>query len=293
MKERFKNIGRGLGYFGIYVASQIAGSMACSIGFGIYVGVKAAKEGKVTSGVAVERATELLQNNMGIVVITSAILALLTLAIMYKVRHEKMSEKINLKPVSAKSVVAGAGIGTAMYILVVGVLMNLPLSESMINSYADSATGLFTQSAILAIIGNVFAAPIIEEVIFRGLLFDRLKKAMPVGFAMVLSSATFGLMHGQIIWVCYATVVGLFLAYIYHKTGSILPTIAAHMFLNGTSTLVNYTKLSNFATERFFNTALFLAVPVVILLMIFAFRNGRQVAEVKVVEVIYKSTKRI
>ena len=84
----------------------------------------------------------------------------------------------------------------------------------------------------------------------RGLLFDRLKKAMPVGLAMVLSLAAFGLMHGQIIWVCYAAVVGLFLAYIYHKTGSILPTIAAHMFLNGTCIIWKYDKNSRNSSSR-------------------------------------------
>lgn len=280
MKERFKNIGRGFGYFGIYLASQVAGSLMCSIGFGIYAGYKAGKEGMVSGSNTMDYVVDSIQNNMGLVVIVSAILALLVIAIMYKLRHEKMFEKINLKPVSSKNVIAGAGIGTAMYILVVGVLINLPLSDNMLNSYSESASGLFTQSAILAIMGNIFAAPIIEEVFFRGLLFDRLKKAMPVGLAMIISSVVFGLMHGQVIWVCYATVVGLFLSYIYHKSGSILPTIAAHMFLNGTSTLVNYTRLSSFATETFFDIALFVAVPVIILLMVVIFRNRDEAKDV-------------
>ncbi len=285
MKERFKNIGRGLGYFGIYFASQLAGSFISSMGFGIYAGYKAARDGVTDSGKIMESTMGLIQNNMGIMVIVSAVLAILTLAIIYKARHEKMSEKINLKPASAKHILAGAGIGTAMYILVVGVLMHLPLSENMLNSYAESANGLFSQSVILAIIGNVIAAPVIEEIIFRGLLFDRFKKAMPVGLAMLLSSVIFGLMHGQIVWVCYATVVGLFLAFIYHKTGSILPGVVAHMFLNGTSTLVNCTKLSAYATEGVFNIALFAAVPAIILIMVFAFRKSRETAEVKVATV--------
>jgi len=52
------------------------------------------------------------------------------------------------------------------------------------------------------------------------------------------------------------------------------------MFLNGTSTLVNYTRLSNFATETFFDIALFVAVPVIILLMVVIFRNHDEAKDV-------------
>ncbi len=77
----------------------------------------------------------------------------------------------------------------------------------------------------------VICAPIFEELIFRKFLVDRAVR-YGEGVAVVLSGLMFGLFHGNLAQFIYATTLGMFLAFIYVKTGKIIYTIALHMFVN-------------------------------------------------------------
>ena len=78
----------------------------------------------------------------------------------------------------------------------------------------------------------IIAAPIIEELIFRKLLIDRIS---PFGekTAIFASALAFGLVHGNFSQFFYAFAIGLLFGYIYVKTRNILYTIVLHMFVNG------------------------------------------------------------
>ena len=283
MKENLKNIGRALGYGGVYLGGQITGGIIASMGLGIYSGIKCRMEGITDREVIVQRYMDTYQSVTGIIVVLAAIITISFLAVFFAIRKEKMSEKINAVKSNPQNILLSAGLGFMMYFAIVGILINLPISEEMMQSYTSASTGLFTQNFAIAVLSNIIAAPIIEEIIFRGLIFDRLKKAMPVIPAMVISSVLFGLAHGQIIWICYATAVGLVLAFIYHKTRSIIPCMTAHMVLNGTSTLINYSGLSLSAT--FFTVAAVAALIVMTVLIVMMIKKNAsepRMAEVKV-----------
>ena len=93
-----------------------------------------------------------------------------------------------------------------------------------------------TLGAIAAGILIVIAAPISEEVFFRGFMFAGIRRRAPFAVAAVSSAAIWGLFHytGPDSWgVCLQLAIfGVVLAWLYERTGSILPTIAVHMFNN-------------------------------------------------------------
>lgn len=74
-------------------------------------------------------------------------------------------------------------------------------------------------------------APIMEELVFRKILCDRL---LPLGegYTVVLSAVIFGLAHGNFFQFFYAFALGLLFALIYVKTGRIRYTIAYHAIIN-------------------------------------------------------------
>lgn len=78
----------------------------------------------------------------------------------------------------------------------------------------------------------VVLAPIIEEVVYRGLV---IKLVSPYGkkLAVFLSALIFGLMHGNLSQFVTAFVVGIIYATIALKTNSIIPTIVMHALNNG------------------------------------------------------------
>jgi uncharacterized protein len=78
------------------------------------------------------------------------------------------------------------------------------------------------------------AAPISEEVCFRGMLFGGLRERLPRWAAALVSAAVFGALHAftGIGAVPPLIVFGLIMALLYEKTGSIVPGVILHMLNN-------------------------------------------------------------
>lgn len=80
---------------------------------------------------------------------------------------------------------------------------------------------------------------VVEEFIFRGLIFNGYKKRNPF-VAILLSSALFGLIHMNINQFSYAFVIGVVFALLVYATGSLVPSIFAHFLINGTSVVLSH-----------------------------------------------------
>jgi membrane protease YdiL (CAAX protease family) len=85
----------------------------------------------------------------------------------------------------------------------------------------------------------VVAAPISEEVCFRGMLFGGLRQRLPRVAAALLASVIFGGLHALtgVTAVPPLIAFGFVLALLYEKTGSILPGIILHMLNNSVALL--------------------------------------------------------
>ena len=82
----------------------------------------------------------------------------------------------------------------------------------------------------------VIVAPVSEEIFFRAFLFRGMRNGMHAVLAALLASGIWGLFHytGPGTWgvVVQITVFGLWLSWLYERTGSIYPTIAVHTLNN-------------------------------------------------------------
>ncbi|MBO4846955.1 MAG: CPBP family intramembrane metalloprotease [Lachnospiraceae bacterium] len=115
----------------------------------------------------------------------------------------------------------------------------------ILNSHIGKITGkggmnpivdvLGSMSVIVQVIVAVICAPIFEELAFRKFLLDRIS-GFGEATAVFISGLMFGLLHGNLAQFTYAFGMGLFLAYIYIRTGKIIYTIMIHMIVNGLST---------------------------------------------------------
>jgi uncharacterized protein len=85
----------------------------------------------------------------------------------------------------------------------------------------------------------VIAAPISEEVCFRGMLFGGLRERLPRLAAALLSGIVFGGLHALtgVSAVPPLIVFGFLLSLLYEKTGSIVPGIILHMLNNSVALL--------------------------------------------------------
>lgn len=83
-----------------------------------------------------------------------------------------------------------------------------------------------------AILSSVVAAPILEEVLFRGLIFESCRERFGRGAALLFSALLFGVIHIVPVQMINAFVVGLILGYVYLRTRSLLAVIILHAVNN-------------------------------------------------------------
>ena len=85
----------------------------------------------------------------------------------------------------------------------------------------------------------MIAAPISEEICFRGMLFGGLRERLPRLAAALLAGLVFGGLHALtgVTAVPPLIVFGFVLALLYERTGSIVPCILLHMLNNSVALL--------------------------------------------------------
>ena len=74
--------------------------------------------------------------------------------------------------------------------------------------------------------------PLAEELLYRGVVYRRMRAVFGVRAAIVLSAVLFGLMHANLVQFLYAGLLGLLLAYLTERTGSLWAAVAAHIGAN-------------------------------------------------------------
>ncbi|HLR59398.1 MAG TPA: type II CAAX endopeptidase family protein [Pseudogracilibacillus sp.] len=86
-------------------------------------------------------------------------------------------------------------------------------------------------STIFLLIPAIFA-PILEELVFRKIIFGSLYKRMNFFWAAILSSIAFGVIHLDLTHLLIYTGMGLVFSYLYVKTKTIIVPIIVHMGMN-------------------------------------------------------------
>ena len=110
-------------------------------------------------------------------------------------------------------------------------------------------------------------APVTEEIFFRGMLLRVFSKANQ-RFAVFATAFFFGLAHGNLPQFSLAFLLGILLAHITLKHGSIIPSIIVHMFINTFVTVSSYAEegsifsgiLNLILISSFFTGIVFLAI---------------------------------
>lgn len=115
----------------------------------------------------------------------------------------------------------------------IGVIINLILTLVLgIRTDSTALTeGLLGDGALVLVIAAVFCAPVVEEMIFRKILIDRVRKYGELP-AILISGLMFGLFHGNFTQFFYAAALGLLFAWVYIRTGKVIHTIAMHFMVN-------------------------------------------------------------
>ena len=90
----------------------------------------------------------------------------------------------------------------------------------------------------LMVFAAVIAAPLCEEIVFRGYLYPAAKKFVGPWAAGACSALVFAAAHGSLAALLPLFVFGCLLVFIYEKTGSLWAPVAVHFCFNGATVLI-------------------------------------------------------
>jgi len=104
----------------------------------------------------------------------------------------------------------------------------IPMSESVKELFLD----ISRQTGIFSFILMVIAAPILEELIFRGIILDGLLTKYSTVKSILLSSFLFGFVHLNPWQFVTGFILGIFIGWVYYRTKSLSFPIIIHATAN-------------------------------------------------------------
>lgn len=204
MKNVMKQSGKAICYFLLFLGVQTVTTVLLLIGCGLKIGSEAAQSGAVPTEQEIleQSAGLILEQSAGLfgrVVIVSGLVTLFILWLFFLIRKKSFIQEVSLHRIDKTKILPLILLGAGLSLLLTCILSVLPMPQELMESYGEASQGLLVGSLPIRLLSNVIVAPIVEEVIFRGLIFSRLKKAMNVWPAIIISSLLFGLGHGQLL----------------------------------------------------------------------------------------------
>ena len=237
-------------YLGLFLGSQVLVMMPVVIAFAIQAAVGG---GEVDQGALMQ----MLTGQSTKYSLIANMLTLVVIMIFYLVRRKKFSEALWLRKVDAPTLLEGVAFAPGLYLIVSAVLFALP--ESWLESYNEASAGI-TTGGVVGVLAVVVAAPVVEEIVFRGLIMTRLSRAMPGWLAVLLSAAIFGVCHGHPVWFGYAFALGTVFGFMDLRAGSIWPSVLGHVAFNSFSQIITVLPESDETEIMFLAVFLILAV---------------------------------
>lgn len=100
------------------------------------------------------------------------------------------------------------------------------------DGFEQVAEALYGGSLLIEFLAIAVAAPLVEELLFRGLVYQRIRKLTSARIAIFLSALYFGVYHMNVVQGIYAFLLGLLLAWICEKYQTLWAPILFHAAAN-------------------------------------------------------------
>jgi len=228
-----------------------------------------------------EMTEELTGGIMGNIVWITLFSCLLTIAVVFiymSARGLKIRSELRFRKI---------GIGTILLSLAVGLVMNfatgyiisvLPIPEQVIADYNELVgDNLFSGGFVISFIAMAVVVPFTEELVFRGMSFNFLRRGMALTLALILQSLLFAGIHMIPLQVAYVLPTAVTLGLIYMWTDNLIAPVLAHISYNGFSAIISMLQVTEDAAEvaetvNYLPHAL-IAVAIVIGLMYLLYRS--------------------
>lgn len=176
-------------------------------------------------------------------VLNSSILDALSIVFILYFTVGQYKEKLKAVGINFKNFIRNVFYGIAGYIAIIPALFMVLIFTAIIlklTNYSPKEqviVGMFMRQTnpVFLIYTSIFAAiagPIAEELFFRGFMYTAVKKRMGIFWATMITASIFAFLHGHVVGFLPIMVLGILLAHLYERTGTLVSSITVHMLHN-------------------------------------------------------------
>lgn len=94
------------------------------------------------------------------------------------------------------------------------------------------AQEVYRQNLLLTAVSSVIFAPVMEELLFREIIYRRMQSVYGVRAAVIISSLLFAVGHASLIQVIYGFLMGMLFALNYRERGTVISPMLMHAAAN-------------------------------------------------------------
>ncbi|MFB9827793.1 lysostaphin resistance A-like protein [Lederbergia wuyishanensis] len=176
----------------------------------------------------------------GIWVVFSFLVGLIIiLLILRKAEPQTRVEKLEPLPVASSVLWAIGGIFIAFVAQMIGVMIETAIGIKPGSENTENIMNLIKLVPLVVLSSSIFG-PILEEIVFRKVIFGLLYNRYPFWVAALLSSLIFSLAHFDPMHIILYAAMGFTFAFLYVKTKRIIVPIISHMMMNTMVTVVQF-----------------------------------------------------
>lgn len=123
-------------------------------------------------------------------------------------------------------------LGTAVIAYGLNLLFSVTGFSQNSEAYQDVAQNQYNVALGVGLLLYGVVSPFVEEVIFRGFLYGRMRVYMPKIWAILISALLFGIYHGNIVQGIYGFVMGILFTCVYEKYKNFYLAAIMHSIAN-------------------------------------------------------------
>lgn len=143
------------------------------------------------------------------------------------------------RPTWPRDVLVGLGVGAVGFVIVA---VTVTVANELFGPFEAPTQGLLQTTTegglatVLSVLVAVGMAPVVEEVIYRGVLFQAIRDRAGLGWAVGMSSLVFALVHFEITQIPFRVallLLGMWFALAFHRSRSLVVAVVGHAVFNG------------------------------------------------------------
>ena len=227
------------GWIVLYVVVYLLSTLVA--GIGVAIGVVIVALFQPARDIAAEPDFfRFIAESINYIIIAGSLLSLFFFWLILLLRKKQPLEELDLaKRMATGKWMAAALIGAGTALALTGI-MSLVGIERLLPEDAEMLSEFVSGNFLLSLVAIGLIIPLFEEVLFRGLILNELRKAMRIWPALLLQALIFAAFHLNLLQFIYTLPAGILLGLLYVRWGSLWAPIVVHIAWNSLVVCMNF-----------------------------------------------------